>query len=178
MTIRTLSCPVPENINPLSPNGYLFSIQKLPELTYFCQEVTLPSISMVTIEQGSPFVKIPQPGEMLDFDPLRVQFLVDSTMSNYKAIYDWLYAVGFPNSYPDITSYASANAGLATTMHASLFSDATLTILDNNNNPIKTIEFTDVFPTAIESLTFTSTNNDVQYLVGSATFNYTLYKFL
>lgn len=178
MTVRTLSCPVPSNINPLSPNGYLFSIQKLPELTYFCQEVTLPSISMVTIEQGSPFVKIPQPGEMLDFDPLRVQFLVDNTMANYKAIYDWLYVLGFPQNYPDVTGYDAIKNGLETTTNEVLFSDATLTILDSNNNPIQTIEFKDVFPTSLESLTFTSTSTDIQYLVGSVSFNYTLYKFL
>jgi hypothetical protein len=178
MAVRTLSCPIPENTNPLSPNGFMFSIAKLPELTFFCQDVTLPSISMVTIEQANPFVKIPQPGEMLDFDPLTVQFLVDNKMANYKAIYDWLYALGYPDSNVDAVNYSAANLGLATRMNETLFSDATLTILDNTNNPIQTIEFTDVFPSSIQSLTFSSTNNDVQYLVGSATFNYTLYKFI
>lgn len=178
MTVRTLSCPIPANTNPLSPNGYMFSIQKLPELTFFCQEVALPSISMVTIEQANPFVKIPQPGEMLEFDPLRVQFLVDSKMSNYKAIYDWLYALGYPEKNSNSVDYSTLHADLATRMNETLFSDATLTILDNNNNPIQTIEFKDVFPTSIESLTFSSTNNDVQYLVGSANFTYTLYKFV
>lgn len=178
MSIRTLSCPIPTNTNPLSPNGYLFSIQKLPELTYFCQEVTLPAISMVTIEQANPYVRIPQPGEMLEFDPLRVQFLVDSQMSNYKAIYNWLYALGFPEKNADINDYVALNSGLATRMNEALFSDATLTILDSNNNSIQTIEFKDIFPASIESLTFSSTNSDIQYLVGSATFNYTLYKFV
>jgi hypothetical protein len=177
MTVRTLSCPIPENINPLSPNGYLFSIAKLPELTFFCQEVTLPGISMVTIEQANPYVKIPQPGEMLDFDPLQVQFLVDNKMSNYRAVYDWLYALGYPKDNADAVDYAAANLGLATRMNETMFSDATLTILDNTNNPIQTVSFTDVFPSSIQSLTFSSTNTDVQYLVGSATFSYTMYKF-
>lgn len=178
MTTRTLSCPIPANTNPLSPNGYMFSIQKLPELTYFCQEVTLPSVSMVSIEQANPFVKIPQPGEMLDFDPLRVQFLVDSKMENYKAIFDWIYGLGYPESNADGINYSSLNRDLATKVNETLFSDAVLTILDNNNNPIQSIQFIDVYPTSIESLTFTSTNNDVQYLVGNVNFAYTLYKFL
>lgn len=175
---RILSCPVPENTNPLSPNGYMFSIQKLPELTFFCQEVTLPAISMVTIEQANPYVKIPQPGEMLDFDPLRVQFLVDNNMSNYKAIYNWLYALGYPENNTDAINYSANNMSMATSTNETLFSDATLTILGNTNNAIQTVQFTDIFPASIESLTFSSTSNDVQYLVGSATFNYTLYKFL
>jgi hypothetical protein len=78
---------VPENINPLSPNGFMFSIARIPEVTYFCQEVNIPEVSLSTVEQGSPFVRIPLPGDTLDFGELNVQFLVDSQMSNYKAMF-------------------------------------------------------------------------------------------
>ena len=38
MPIRTLTCPIPATINPLQNNGFLFSIEKLPDMQYFCQE--------------------------------------------------------------------------------------------------------------------------------------------
>jgi len=40
------------------------------------------------------------------------------------------------------------------------------------------LQFIDMFPITIESLMFASTNTDVQYLVGQATFRYGYYKFL
>ena len=177
MSNRTISCPIPENTNPLSPNGYMFSISKLPELTFFCQEVSLPAISMTPIEQANPYVKVPQPGEMIDYDPLVVQFLVDNKMNNYKAIYNWFYALGNPESSAG-SAFTTTNPELATATNDTLFSDATLTILDNTNNPIQTIQFVDIFPTSLQSLTFSSTNNDVPYLIGNVNFAYTLYKFI
>ena len=88
MTTRTLSCPLPENINPLSPNGYMFSIEKLPSLSYFCQEVNLPSLNLPEATQLNPFTKIPIAGDQLEFGQLTIQFLVDDVMGNYKAIHD------------------------------------------------------------------------------------------
>lgn len=180
MTVRTLSCPIPDSLNPLSPVGYMFSIAKLPELTYFCQEVNLPSVNIINIDQANPFVRIPQPGDVLNYDYLRVQFLIDNKMKNYKAIFDWLYGLGFPESNEDYTGFVSNEVagGVVPSAYPNLFSDATLTILDNNNNPIQTAIFTDCFPITLDSITFNSTNSDIQYLVGNATFSYTLYKFV
>jgi len=53
--ITTLTCPIPSNINPLSPNGFQFSIAKLPDLTYFAQQVTIPGISLPAFEANNPF---------------------------------------------------------------------------------------------------------------------------
>jgi len=47
-----LSCPIPSNINPLSPNGFLFNILKLPNLSFFCQSVNLPGITLGAPEFG------------------------------------------------------------------------------------------------------------------------------
>ena len=41
----------------------------------------------------------------------------------------------------------------------------------------KIIEFVDLFPTNIGSVSFMSTNQDVQYLVGDATFRFSYYTF-
>ena len=59
-----------------------------------------------------------------------------------------------------------------------VFSDATLQILGGNNQTVQLVQFVDMFPITIDSLMFASTNTDVQYLVGNATFRYGYYKFL
>ncbi len=178
MTTRTLTCPLPENINPLSPNGYMFTLQRLPELSYFCQEVSLPAITLPEATQFTPFSRVPISGDQLEFDTLRVQFLVDDKMKNYRAIHDWLVGLGFPENNGQYTQTIEGSSMPGLSEVAKSSSDATLIILGNNNMPIQAIQFTDCVPESLESITFVSTSQDVQYLVGSASFRYTNYKFV
>jgi len=57
-----------------------------------------------------------------------------------------------------------------------MFSDATLTILSNKNNPIVEVRFADLYPTSISSLEFNQGQTDVEYLTVQATFTYKLYE--
>ena len=99
-------------------------------------------------------------------------------MQNYRAIYNWVVALGFPETYTQYLNFVSNNELTQTSELAKNYSDATLTILGSNNNPVQTIQFHDAFPVSVTSLTFQSTNQDVNYLVGSATFRYGYYKFI
>lgn len=173
----TISCPFPDNLVPLSPNGFMLSIAKLPGISFFCQQVDLPALDIGNIDQATPLAINPVPGEMLAFSDLHVQFLVDSEMTNYQAIFNWINGLGFPENHTQYTNYINSD-----TMHysetAKAYSDGTLTILTGQNNVAKQLSFVDMYPTSIGSLSFQSTNADVQYLVGNATFKYTYYKFL
>jgi hypothetical protein len=173
----TITCPIPSNIVPLSPNGFMFNITKLPSLSFFCQQVNIPGITLGAPEFGNPFNVQPIPGETLTYDQLTVQFLVDSRMENYKSIYNWIIALGFPQSYEQYITFSEADT-LNYSELATNYSDATLTILNGNNTTAQVIQFYDMFPTTIDSLMFAATNSDVQYLVGNATFRYGYYKFL
>ena len=174
----TITCPIPSNINPLSPNGFMFTIQKLPELNFFAQSVNLPGITLGSPEYGNPFQVQPIPGESLTYDQLTVQFLIDENMTNYQAIYNWIVALGFPNDYEQYTTFVSEDNRGITSELATNYSDATLQILSGNNQVVKTVQFVDLFPIALDSLQFAGTNTDVQYLIGNATFRYGYYKFL
>jgi len=173
----TLSCPVPTNINPLSPNGFMFNIQKLPNLSFFCQSVNLPGITLGAPEFGNPFNIAPIPGETLTYDQLQVQFLVDEQMANYQAIYNWIVALGFPETYEQYITFVGNDTANYTEL-AKNYSDGTLQILNANNQTAKSVQFHDMFPVSLDSLQFSGTNNDVQYLIGNATFRYGYYKFL
>jgi hypothetical protein len=174
----TISCPIPSNITPLSPNGFMFNISKLPDISYFCQQVNLPGITLGAPEFGNPFNVQPIPGDTLTYDQLTVQFLVDSDMNNYKSIYNWIIALGFPQSYDQYIDFVSADQRGALSELARNYSDATLQILSGTNLPSQIVQFFDMFPVAIDSVVFESTNQDVQYIVGNATFRYGYYKFL
>lgn len=117
-------------------------------------------------------------GDMLEYSPLTVQFLVDQKMENYRAIHNWLTGLGFPEDHSQYSEMLEKSVVQSKSSLARSFSDGTLGILDNTGSTIQTIQFVDLFPESLESLTFTSTSQDVQYLVGSATFRYSYYKFI
>jgi hypothetical protein len=172
-----MALSIPAQLNPLSPNGFQFSVQKLPDITFFSQQVNLPGITLGEPSFSTPFSTQPVPGDTLQYEPLNLQFLVDENMANYKILYNWIVALGFPESYEQYIAHNS----LDTTAYGELaknYSDATLQILDSNNQSIQTIQFYDVFPTTIESMSFASTNDDVNYVVGNVTFKFGWYKIL
>jgi hypothetical protein len=169
---------VPSNINPLSPNGFKFNINKLPELEFFCQEANLPGINLGYPEQATPFSMVPIPGDMLTYDNLNVRFLVDEDMKNYTEIYNWIVALGFPQSYDQYINFVSQDQRNTTNELMRNYSDGVLSILNSSNNPIKMIHFRDMFPVSLESLNWESTNDSVPYLVGSASFKFSYYQFM
>ena len=171
-----MTISIPAGLNPLSPNGFNFSISKVPNVTFFCQQASLPGITLGDPTFSTPFSTQPLPGDTLSYDPLTVQFLIDEEMLNYNIIYNWIVALGFPESYSQYTTLLG-NDTVQYDELAKNYSDATLQILDSNNNPVRSVTFYDVFPTSLETLTFASTNDGVNYLIGSATFKFGLYKF-
>ena len=57
-----------------------------------------------------------------------------------------------------------------------MFSDASLTVLSNKNNPVVNVFFRDLYPTSLDALEFTQAATDVDYITVSATFAYSLYE--
>ncbi len=174
---NTTSCPVPENITPLSPNGFMFTVTKLPDISFFCQQVNLPGLTLGDPEYANPFTKQPIPGETLTYDTLEINFLIDNEMKNYKYLYNWIIALGFPNEYEQYRAFVQADNNNYSEL-AKNYSDATLSILTGNNNIAQQVQFIDLFPVTIGTVTFQSTNTDVNYIQCNATFRYGYYKFL
>lgn len=175
---KTLSCPLPSNINPLSPNGFNFSIQKIPSVNFFCQQVNLPGLTFGDPSFATPFASVPIPGDHITYDNLAVNFLIDENMENYRAIWNWIIALGFPQSYSQYVTFINADQSGVLNELAKNYSDGMLQILGASNTPVATVQFVDMFPVALDTVLFQSTNQDVPYIVGQATFRYSYYKFI
>jgi hypothetical protein len=166
---------LPNNINALTPNGFNFSITKLPEVSFFCQRVLIPSISLPTVDQLNPFINRPIPGEIMSFSELTVQFLIDENMSNYKSIFRWMVALGFPESHEQYKSFMGNQDSTVYSELARNYSDATVGVLDAQNNITNSFKFYDIFPIALDPIQLESTAMDVNYVIGSATFKYSYF---
>ena len=59
--------------------------------------------------------------------------------------------------------------------YQSNFSDASLIILNSNNNPVVKLNFQDLFPVSIEGLDFDLTTAGMEYFIGIAAFRYRLF---
>lgn len=176
--MATLSCPIPNDINPLQSNGFRFSITKLPELTYFCQQANIPELILPAAEFYNPLSTIPVPGERLQFGDLNIVFMIDSQMTNYIGIHNWMIGLGFPKTHEQYSAFIRKNTnGLNTSELAAGYSDAILTVLSNTNTPIKTIRYVDIFPVSLQSVQFESTVQNTVYLMGVASFKYNYYEF-
>lgn len=170
--MQPLTCPIPSNVNPLQINGFSFAINLAPDLTYFCQEVNIPEITLGDAMMPTPFVNMPIPGDKLTFGDLQVNFLVDTQMSNYKAVYFWLIALGFPDSRDQFAQFVAANGGGPANANRATTSEATLLVLNNSNEPVCSFAFHGVFPVSLSSITLQSTVDGTQYMSGTAVFRY------
>jgi hypothetical protein len=125
---------------------------------------------------SNSFVDLPVPGEKLQFGPLSIRFLLQEDMANYTELYNWLMGLGFPKDRgqhdrlrrgvsqrpPEVNNKATVGE----------YSDATLLILDSNNQSVASIAFFDCFPVSLSTLPFDATNPTVEYFQCSATFRY------
>lgn len=158
---------LPQNKNFLSPLGFKFTIFKTPNVNYFVQAATIPSLSLGRIEQGTPFSRIKFPGDKLDYADLNITFRVDEELRNYYELYNWMTQLGKPESYEQYRAIATnTNAGEGTQ------SDATLIILSSTKTPILEVNYYNVYPISLSELNFNTQINDVDYIDCIATFAY------
>jgi hypothetical protein len=147
-------------------------------VNFFCQQVNLPGLTFGDPSFATPFASVPVPGDHITYDNLTVNFLIDENMENYRSIWNWIVALGFPQSYDQYITFINADQSGILNELAKNYSDGTLEILGSSNTAVATIQFVDMFPVALDTILFQSTNQDVPYIVGNATFRYSYYKFI
>jgi hypothetical protein len=164
----------PTDINFLSPLGYKFVINKLPNLEYFVQSVDFPELTLNrTGDLQTPFNKIMIPGDHLTFSDFSVTFKIDENMFGYFELVDWMVGLGFPESFDQ---YAALDAKTKTSGLGTIV-DADLLILNGTMNPIIKVTFNDVVPVSLTGFKFDSKEGDVNYITATATFKYRQYTY-
>lgn len=166
------------NKNFLSQLGFVFKIQRLPNVEYFCQSGNIPGITLGVSTFKTPFKDIPVPGDHLEYEDLTITFKVDEDLQSWLEIYNWMTGLGFPESFDQFNELKAQNprVGRAPSKNNVVMSDATMTVLSSNMNPKFRINFHDLFPIALSGINFSSTDDDVAHITASATFKYLIFK--
>jgi len=181
----------PDKLDYASPTQFKFGIHQLPKVEFFSTAATIPAIALSDVIVPTPFKSIPMMGDQLTYDNLSVSFIVDEYLENFLSIHEWMTAIGFPKNRTQFSEFKSntsntpsANAVKSNdigdvqkpTSTNALFSDATLTVLSNKNNPIVNVFFRDIYPIAMTGLSYNQGATDVEYLTAEITFAYQLFE--
>lgn len=167
-----------ENRNFLSPIGFKFVLTKSPKVAFFCNQAVIPDITLGLAVQPNYLTDIPQPGEKLTFGDLNLRFLVDENLENYMEIQNWMRGLGFPESLQQIYELqetGNPELDLPTRQLQNIYSDGTLQILSSSMIAKYQVQFKDLFPYNLSTLTFDATSTDIEYFTADVTFKYTYY---
>lgn len=164
---------LPTNKNFFLPQSSEFMIQRLGGVRFFCHRVSLPGIEIRSVPQANPLVPIMHPGDVVEFDELVVDFKIDEDLINYRSIYDWIVALGFPETNRQYAALSSSSrwSGEGTV------SQATVTFLDSKGNPNLSAVFEEAFPVRLSPINMDSRATDTAYATAEAVFRYTSYGF-
>ena len=181
----------PDKLDYASPTQFRFGIHQLPKVEFFSTAATIPAIALSDVIVPTAFKSIPMMGDQLTYDNLAISFIVDEYLENYLSIHEWMTAIGFPKNRTQFSQFKSNTSNTPSTASSpsndigdvqkptssnALFSDATLTILSNKNNPIVNVFFRDLYPVAMTGLSYNQAATDVEYLTAEITFAYQLFE--
>jgi hypothetical protein len=161
----------PTNKSFLSPLGFDFSIKKLPTTNFFVTRATIPGFTLGIAAAPTPFVRLPIPGDKIEFNDLQVTFKIDEDMKNYLEVFNWIMGLGFPDRYEQYAALKRKGKGTGD----GIYSDASLTILTSAMNPNMEFTFRNVFPYSLTDVDFTTSIADVEYLEATVGFRYELF---
>lgn len=172
----TNTCPQPEVINPLQSTGFVFKIAKIPSISYWCKNVTIPNLSLAPAIQNTPFMDIKHPGTLVEQDQITITFTIDEKMNNYAALYEWITLIGFMEKSTDIAQWKQKFAQFnLPTEHdidwPDLVSDAVLIIKGANGKDVRQIKFRDIWITNLEGFQLSEETSETTYITCNASFH-------
>ena len=163
----------PKNLNYFIPTGFKFMIQKIPNVNFFCQSCNLPGLSAGQWLQVTPLRDIPIAGDKVQYNELRVRFIIDEELKNWLEIYDWIKGLTFPEDQEQYRKLAEADVP---NPKGELYSDGTLSILTCNKKVQYVSNFTELFPVDLTDIEMSSDVADSEVVAADATFAYATYK--
>jgi len=166
-----------DNRNFLSPTGFKFTLTRTPKVAFFCNQANIPDLNLGVAIQPTYTNMLPTPGDMIEFGDLNLRFLVDENLENYMEIQNWIRGLGFPEDLKQFDELEKSGTVQAkySRDRQNIYSDGTLQVLTSTQIPNFQIVFKDLFPYSLSTMTFDSTNTDIQYFTADVSFKYTIY---
>jgi hypothetical protein len=166
-----------DNRNFLSPTGFKFTLTRTPKVAFFCNQANIPDLNLGVAIQPSYLKDLDTPGDKIVFGDLNLRFLVDENLENYMEIQNWIRGLGFPeklSQFADLEENGLVRGNYLKDRQ-NIYSDGTLQVLSSSQLPNFQVTFKDLFPYSLSTVTFDSTDTDIQYFTADVSFKYTIY---
>ena len=163
----------PSNQNYLQPTKFQVTFPRVSTAVYFCQEVFIPGINSTPARHPTPFVDLYKPGDKLQYNSFRMEFILDEDLWGWEVIHDWMRGYSFPSNFEEYKSLERLSE--SNLDRKPQYSDGVLTILSALNNPKFRIKFVDLFPISLSDVDFNVMLSADKPMVAVAEFRYQLY---
>jgi len=148
--------------NYLSPTNFTISIERLPNVEFFTQKLTIPDITATAQTISNPLSNIYEYGDRLDYGELQTTMIVDEDMNNYKEILDWIQGYSAPET--STQNKLREKIGFE--------SDLICTITNSHKNPHVRFTFKNCFPIGLGGVSLDVNNTDVAYATTNVSWRY------
>ncbi len=178
-----MATPTFINRNPtvkdlIQTTKFRLNFDRLQGITYFCQSISLPGVSLTEVPRPTPFVDLYVPGEKLVYDTFNITFLVDEELYAWTQIHDWLRAMTFPTDfkeYRDLSKLSKTSVYRNSTNLPPQYTDASVSFFTNKNNQNIMLKLKDVFPTYLGPILFNASDSAENIPIVDASFRYSYF---
>ena len=165
----------PQNINLLQASKFLLVFDRIPNTHFFCQSANVPGLSIGQATISTPLIDFYAPGNKITYNPFNITFLVNGDVQSWKDLHDWFRSIASPESFDERNRLANLQSNRN---NLKSYSDATLTIVNNLNNPIIRVHFTNMFPTSLSDIQFDTKLSADDIITADVTFVYEQFEFM
>lgn len=148
---------------------------RINNVQYFCQEANLPGLSLPEMPRPTSVVDLYAPGNKLVYNRLSIEFLVDAELKAWLDIHDWMRDLTTP-----VKNEEYSNLWRRTTVidpkQMAQYADGMLTVYSALNNPKFRIKYTNLFPTSLSDIQFSSKGSSEDILTARVDFRYDYYE--
>ena len=161
----------PQNTNLLQATKFIFTLDRLGAVQFFCQSANIPGVNLGMAPLQFPSIDVNAPGNKITYNNFMITFTVDEQLQSWEEMYNWFRSFASPNG-TDERNRLAALQNQGKNPPKPWYSDATLTILSNLNNPIRRINFTNIFPVSLTDLQFDTKMSADDIITSDAAFVY------
>lgn len=167
----------PGDVNLLQASKFQLSFSRIPTVQYFCQIANIPGVSMGGAPFETPFRDMKVPGDKLDYEELKIEFLLDEKLAGWQELYAWLRSMGSPKSFEERAKLSTLENSFVRNANKRSYSDATLIVLNGLNNPVLRVQYYNTFITTLSGIEFDTKVSTDDVLTGKASFYFDYYDF-
>jgi hypothetical protein len=150
-----------DTTNPMLDTHFKLTFSRIPNMTFWCTSVNIPSISIGDIAIPNKFLPLHVPGSSIQEEDFKISFIVDEEFSNWNEIYKWMHQIV---PFEDFTEILKNDANY--------YSDATIHCLNSAKRPNVNFVFHKLFPVSIDGFDLSTMLTDSSPITINATFSY------